>query len=211
VAVDEWRVEVDLGEEEHHYPLAERIRSVQLDDKARERLGPQVIVTRDGPRLFLYAATEASAREAEQVVRELIETGGLTASVSVTRWHPVEEAWKDVSIPLPRTEADVEAERARREEAERREAAMEHSYDWHVKAELPSRHDAVELEQQLAAEGLPVRRRWRYLTIGVLTEERANDLGAALQERAPPGTEIWVEVNRDDLPHSVFGFIPPLG
>ena len=56
-----------------------------------------------------------------------------------------------------------------------------------------------------------MHRRWRYLTIGAPTEERGQEIGASILERAPEGTEVWVEVNPDDLPHRFFGFIPPLG
>ena len=69
-----------------------------------------MIVTRDGPRVFLYANTGEGAREAERVARELLEADNLTASVAVTRWHPVEEEWKDATLPLPASEADEQAE-----------------------------------------------------------------------------------------------------
>lgn len=113
---DEFRVEVELDDEEHHLSLGERLRAVDLDDEARERLGSRVIVTRDGSHLFLYANTQASCEEAERVVRELIEEDDLTAAVRSTRWHPVEAAWKDISEPLPETPGQLEAEEHAREE-----------------------------------------------------------------------------------------------
>jgi len=58
---DEWRVEINLDDPEHGYGLGERLRSRHLDDETRERLGNRVVVTRDGPRLFLYAATQSEA------------------------------------------------------------------------------------------------------------------------------------------------------
>ena len=45
---EEWRVEVELGDDQHHLTLGERLRSLDLDDEARKRLGDRVIVTRDG-------------------------------------------------------------------------------------------------------------------------------------------------------------------
>jgi len=113
---DEFRVEVELDDDEHHLTLSERLRAVDLDDEARERLGSRVIVTRDGSHLFLYANTRASCDEAERVVRGLVADDDLTASVRSTRWHPVEEAWKDVSEPLPETPDELEAEEHAREE-----------------------------------------------------------------------------------------------
>ena len=72
---DEFRVEVELAEEGHGLSLGERLRALDLDDEARERLGSRVIVTRDGSQLFLYANTRESCAEAERVVRELLAAG----------------------------------------------------------------------------------------------------------------------------------------
>ncbi len=201
---DEWRVEVELDDERHGDSLGERLRALDLDDEARGRLGGRIVVTRDGPRVFLYASTESGAREAERVVHELLAADELTADVAVTRWHPIEEAWKDAALPLPRTDAEREDERRRLEEAETREAEREGSFDWHVKVELPHRSDAVELEQRLESERLTVHRRWRYVTIGAPTEETANALGSRLRDELPDEAEVWVEVNRDDLPNPLF-------
>ncbi len=113
---EEFRVEVELDDEDHHLTLGERLRSADLDDEARERMGSQVIVTRDGSHLFLYAASPSSCEEAERVVRELIAEDELTATVRSTRWHPVEQDWKDVAEPLPQTPEEVEAEKRARDE-----------------------------------------------------------------------------------------------
>ena len=201
---DEWRVEVDLDDEGNGYSLTERLRSVDLDEDARQRLGDRVIVTRDGSQLFLYTMTAAEAREAETVIRQLLEHESLEANVAVTRWHPLEETWQDASIPLPATPAERDREVERLEEAEAREAREEGSYDWHVRVHLPSRHDAVELERRLRAEALPVHRRWRYVTIGALTEERGNELAARLADELPEDAEVWVEAHDVRMPLFVF-------
>jgi hypothetical protein len=86
---DEFRVEVELDDAEHGFSFGERLRALDLDDDARERLGESIMVTRDGSRLFLYAASEPQAREAEQVVRSLVDADELSAEISVTRWHPI--------------------------------------------------------------------------------------------------------------------------
>ena len=100
---EDFRVEVELDDEAHGYPLRERLRALNLDDEARERLGANVVVTRDGSRLFAYTSSEAQAREAERVISELAADEGLTADLAVTRWHPVAEEWRDASLPLPAT------------------------------------------------------------------------------------------------------------
>ena len=66
---DEWRVDVELDDEPEGMSLGERIRSLDLDEEVRDRLTGRVIVTRDGPHVYLYSDTEAGARAAERVVR----------------------------------------------------------------------------------------------------------------------------------------------
>jgi hypothetical protein len=95
VPEQEWRVEVDLDDEQHGYSLGERLRSHDLDDDARERLGGGVIVTRDGPRLYVYTKSAAAAREAERVLRELVEADRLSADIRVTVWDEERDAWLD--------------------------------------------------------------------------------------------------------------------
>lgn len=200
---DEWRVEVDLDDAERGYGLGERLRAHDLDDEARERLGRRAVVTRDGSHVFLYTGSEPEAREAERVARELVTAEGLSAEITVTRWHPVAEEWLDATIPLPQSEAEEREETRLREEHELQEVTEEGSYDWLVKVELPDRSGAAQVEERLRAEGLPVHRRWRYLTVDVLTEERANELGSRLHNELPDA-EIWVEANPDDIPSPAF-------
>ena len=204
---DEFRVEVELDDEEHGYSVGERLRALDLDDDTRERMGRSVMVTRDGSRLFLYAASDAQAREAERVVRSLIDADKLTAKTSVTRWHPVEEVWKDASIPLPRTADEEEAEYAAREAAEAAEAESDKEYDWHVVIHLPGRDEAAELESRLEAEGISVARRWRYVVAGALTEERSEELADRVRGELPDA-EVTVEVNLSELQLPPFLFLP---
>jgi hypothetical protein len=200
VAKDEWRVEIDLDDEAHGFGLGERFRAHDLDDEARNRLGQRIVVTRDGPRVFLYASDETGASQAEKVARELVATDDLSADIAVTRWHPLEEEWLDASIPLPGTDEEEQEELDRREEIERREG----TYDWLVKIDMPSRSEAEKLEDQLRGEGLSVHRRWRYVTVDIATEEHANELATRLRDTASAEAEISVEANPDDIPTPVF-------
>jgi hypothetical protein len=206
VSDGDWRVEVELDDEEHGYSLGERLRALDLDNDAQKRLGGRVIVSRDGSRLFLYAATAQQAREAERVIRELIAEDGLTAEISTTRWHPVEQAWKDPSIPLPSAPEEIASEHRRIEEDEEQEAEREGVLKWHVRVELPTRADAIELAGRLAAEGRRLHRRWRYVTIDVATEEAATELVERLRDELPDDAEVSVEVNTE-LPYPVFVFL----
>jgi hypothetical protein len=197
---DEWRVEIDLDDEARGFGLGERLRAHDLDDEARKRLGQRIVVTRDGPHVFLYAGDEAGAHQAELVARELVATDDLSADITVTRWHPLEEEWLDASIPLPQTQEEQEEELERREETERQEG----TYDWLVKIDMPSRSEAEKLEELLQGEGLSVHRRWRYLTVDIATEEHANELASRLRDLAPADAEVSVEANPDDIPTPVF-------
>jgi hypothetical protein len=93
---DEWRVEVELSEEGHGMTLGDRLRSVDLDDAAKERLGGRLIVTREGARMFIYTGSEEAAREAERVVSELTTAEGLDAKTQVTHWDPGDHEWEDI-------------------------------------------------------------------------------------------------------------------
>jgi hypothetical protein len=204
---EDFRVEVELDDDAYGYSLWERLRALNLDDAARERLGKSVVVTRDESRVFLYAVDEDRAREAERVVRSLTEAAALTADIRTTRWHPVEETWKDASIRMPRTPNEEEAEYSAREAAETREAELEGDYDWQVVVHLHGRSEAADLADRLAADGLPVARRWRYVVVGAVTEERADELAERLRAELSGDADVSVEVNLSDLPLRPFQFI----
>src|SRR6187200_259873 len=89
----EWRVEIELSDEGHGLSLGERLRTLDLDDEARAKLGDRVVVTRDGARMFLYARSVAEARAAEDVIRKLAADEGIDATTSLTRWDGDAEAW----------------------------------------------------------------------------------------------------------------------
>ena len=203
---DEWRVEVELADDPRR-GLTERILEERLDEQAAERLGGRVIVTHDGPHLFLYSGSEQGAREAERMVRELVAAEEARAEVTLTRWHPDEEAWKHASEPLPRSDEERAAERERHLAAETREAAEEGDFDWEVRLDLPGRREAVQLAERLAADGMPFVRRWRWLHVKALTEEGAHELAERLRAEAPAGTDVDVEPTLDEPAQPIFVFL----
>ena len=101
MANEEWRVEVELDDEAHGLSLGERLRAFGLDDEARKSLGDQVVVTRDGSRMLLYATTEADARLASKTASELVSSDGLSADIRVTRWNPADQTWTDPASGAP--------------------------------------------------------------------------------------------------------------
>ena len=87
---DDWRVTVDFDDEGDGTQLVEWLSARRLEAEERERLGGRVVVSRDGPRVFLYADEEQQARDAEGFIRaHLFESRA--ANVSLERWHPVEQ------------------------------------------------------------------------------------------------------------------------
>lgn len=190
---DEWRVEVELNDERHGHSLGERLRSHSLDNEARDRLGGRAIVTRDGSKVFAYTESEAAAREAERVIRELIDDSDLSADLWISRWHPDAEVWKDADEPMPETESDRVAEYRGREAAALERARQTGEMPFEVRVNLPRLSDAIELTDALREEDLPVERRWRHVIVGAPTEERAAELAEELRGRVPADSEVEIE------------------
>jgi hypothetical protein len=215
---DEWRVEVALDEDQHGDSLSDRLHELQLDDEARKRLGGQVIVTRDGRFIFIYAWHEESAQEAERVVKDIMDHEKLIGQVRLMRWHPVAEEWKDADEELPDDEAAVAEEMREAEEEGSREASYG-EYPWEVLVELPHIRDTMKLAERLRGEDLPVKRRFRYLLVGTTTEDGAIELGKRLEGEAPKGAQVAVRGNPGDMPLPAFvnlaalkpGFLRDLG
>ncbi|HKH13733.1 MAG TPA: hypothetical protein VKA47_03655 [Solirubrobacterales bacterium] len=201
---DEWRVEVHLEDEGHGLTLGDRLRSLDLDDEARKRLGDRVVVTRDGASMFMYAASKDAAREAERVARELATGEGLDAKTRITRWHPDEEEWVDPSVPMPQSEAERVAEHREHEAHEEREAAVTGQNEWELRIDLDSLHDTRELSNRLSEEGIEHHRRWKHLLVPAATEEAAADLADRIRREAPEGAEFHPEPAPGSLPHPAF-------
>jgi hypothetical protein len=211
---EDWRVHARLSEQDNAAALVERLEAMDLAHDVMERLGARIVVSRDGPDVFLYADTEDAAREAERVLRSLLEDHGYEGDLDVRRWHPDAEEWKPADVPLPATEEEREAERRELMEREAAESTAEGFPEWEVRIELPHRHDAVELEKQLRAEGLQCTRRWRFLFVGALSEEEADELAGRLRGEAPAGSNVSVEGTfeavRSRVPNP-FAFLGGLG
>lgn len=203
-ATDEWRVEIVLDENDHGQSFGESLHRLQLDDEARERLGGSVIVTRDGNRLFLYAWHEESAREAERVVRDLMDEDKLSGEVRLTRWHPAADEWLPADQPLPEGEQQLDAEEQEHAQAGKRAGRESSDYAWEVVIDLPDVRTTREFAHRLEEEGLPVKRRWKYLLMGRDTEEEAVELGQRLESETPEGARVGIRANPKDVPHPVF-------
>jgi len=190
VADDDWRVTVTLHDEAHVGRALQSLREHEVEDDVRRRLGHHVAVSADGPRVLLYAGTEDAAREADQVVRQVMAQRGLGADFALDRWHPAEEEWQDADVPMPQTDEQRQAEHQRLEADETRESLATGHARWEVRVELPSHHDAVALAERLQAEGRPVIRRWKYLVVGANNEDDASALAEAIGQEIPAKASV---------------------
>jgi hypothetical protein len=216
---DEWRVEVALDRDQHADTLSGALHDLQLDNEARKRLGGSVIVTRDGQLIFIYAWHEESAQEAERVVKDIMDREKLIGQVSLMRWHPVAEEWKEADEPLPDDEAARAEEMREAEEEGLRDAREYGEWSWEVVIELPGISDTHDLADKLRKEGLPVKRRFRYLLVGAPSEDEAIEVGKRLEGEVPEGSHVGVRGNPDEMPLPSFvnlaafkpGFLRDLG
>jgi hypothetical protein len=134
------------------------------------------------------------------------------------RWHPVAEEWKDAEEQLPDDEAAL-ADEMRENEVQGEVEASYGEFPWEVVIELPHIRDTFKLAGQLRGEGLPVKRRFRYLLVGANTEDDAIELGKRLEGEVPEDSHVGVRGNPDDMPLPAFvnlaaykpGFLRDLG
>jgi hypothetical protein len=181
---------VTLPDEHTVQRALQAVREHQVEDDVRHRLGNRVAVSADGNHIFLYAATENAAREADRVTRDALAKRELTAEFALDRWHPIEQEWEDAGAPMPETAEQREAEHERLVADENEETREEGQASWEVRAELRSRHEAFELAERLRADGYPVARRWKYVVVGARNEDDAKQLTEAVEAEAPVDASV---------------------
>src|SRR5258708_332817 len=96
---DDWRIHIQLAEEQHANGLLERLR-LELGGEARELAHEltqhRLAVSRDGNELFVYASSWAAADKAHAVIAaELRELGIEGHESRVEHWLENEEHWDD--------------------------------------------------------------------------------------------------------------------
>ena len=209
---------VTLQEQGQAARVAQGLGEKELEEEVRQRLGGRVAVSGGDSdhdsRVYLYADGETAAREAEGLVRGLLEEHGLEAAVALDRWHPDEERWEEASVPLPQTDAERDVERERLEAEETAESQASGVAAWEVRIELGSHGRAEELADRLEGEGWPVVRRWTYLLVGCSNEDEAETLADRLAGQTP-GAKAKVEPGSglawEALPPNPFAFFGGLG
>jgi hypothetical protein len=210
---EDWRIRIVLQDEGRVHGLVDSLRDGRVISQARDRLDDAVVISRDGPEIFLYAGSERDARSAEAVLREVLGSRADEATFERDRWHEVEERWEPWSAPLPQTAEEIAAEERHRDRDEAAESKQAGLPLWEVRIELPDRAAAAELEKRLEADGIQVVRRHSYVLVGAASEGDAEALRTRLAGVVPPGASLSVEGSVTaaelDRPHqalvSVFG------
>lgn len=190
--VDDWRVTVELGDEDEARELIAWLREAKLEPGERETLGDRVVVSRDGPRVFLYADSDERARRVEAIVAARLAHPA-AGRIELARWHPAEQRWEDAAVPLPRTQTEWEAEHERLQAREAAESRASGHAEWEVRVVLPGHEETVALAERLEAEGVPVVRRSTFLLVGAVNEDEARSLADRLTDEAPKGSRVEVE------------------
>jgi hypothetical protein len=189
---DDWRIGIDVEEEEHATGLLERLAG-ELGSEARELAqdleARRLAVSRDGETIFVYAATRAEAERAHAVVEAELREHGIEARTSrIEHWLDEEDRW----------DGEPPGETWEEEELDRGYAP------WEVRVECPSRQAAHELAERLEAEGYKPERRFNYLLVGAASREDADALATRLHGEVEPGGELVWETSPAN-PFAIFG------
>ena len=179
---DDWRVRVELADEEQRREFTRLLQdglSPIGTDLAQALQGGHVSVSGDDENLFVYADSAAQAEQAHAVILSELEHHGIVATTSsVEHWLADEERWDNEPVG-ERWEEGVEE--------------MDYA-PWEVRATTGSRHEAVQLEKQLEAEGYRPIRQWKHLIVGTDSREDADALATRLHgEVETGGAVVWEE------------------
>jgi hypothetical protein len=191
MAHDDWRIRIELPDEEGARGLLERLGLARSDaeELADELRAHRLAVSRDGDTVFVYAATGMQAEQAGRIVEAELADESLTPSRLVTeRWLREEDRWDDDP-----DQGDVEEE------------LLERGYaPWEVRVEAKSLREAHDLAEELRAEGFDVSRTFTYVIAGTGSREEAVELARRVHGQVQPGGELVYEVQPQN-PFAVFG------
>lgn len=203
---DEYRVRAQVRDPRM---LLKALHEAKVEREQRDALG-RVVATGEGDHVFLYGDSLEAAKAISAAVQRVMDEHGIEGSLTLWRWHPLEERWEDASVPLPSTPQQIETEHQRRIENEDQESAASPYQEWEVRVSLPSHHDARALAERLQGEGIPCRRFWRHLLLGAGDEDAAAVLAARVRSEGAEGTQATVEAVGQPIweamhPYAVYG------
>jgi hypothetical protein len=213
---DDWRLRVELDEEEQAADLAERLAKFDLPHELETSFRDRVVVSRDGLQVFCYADTRAQAEAAERAIRALAAQRQWQLRTELRRWHPAAESWEDPDKRLPETEAELAAERAELMRSEREESVARGFPEFEVRVSCGSRQDAEQLAERLRDEGIQCVQRWQFVVVAASDEDSASALAERVRSEAPPDSTVTAEASVSEAvadaplatpfhPFSVFG------
>lgn len=178
---DDWRIRIEVEEEEHAAGFLERLTGdlgSEARDLAKNLESHRLAVSRDEDTVYVYAATRAAAESALAVVEAELREHEIEARTSkVEHWIDEEDRWDD----------EPPGETWEEEEIDRGFAP------WEVRVETSSPDEARKLEEQLESEGYKPERRFQYLIVGTATHEDANALAERLHGQVEAGGEVAAE------------------
>ena len=191
MARDDWRIRIELPDEEGARGFLERLGLLRRDaeelaDELREH---RLAVSQDEHTVFVYAGSGMQAEQARLVVEEELLEEALEPTRFVTeRWLRGEERWSD-DPEQPGPEEDL----------------LERGYaPWEVRVECESLREAHDLTEELRAEGYDVSRTFTYVIAGAETRGEAVELARRVHGRVEPGGELVYEVQPQN-PFAIFG------
>jgi hypothetical protein len=191
MAYDDWRIRIELPDEEGARGLLERLGLARSDaqELADELRTHRLAVSHDDDTVFVYAASGMQAEQASRVVEQELNEAGLTPERFVTeRWLAEEDRWNDEP-----EQPDVE------------EDLLERGYaPWEVRVECKSLREARDLAEQLRAEGYDVSRTFTYVIAGTESRDQAVELARRVHGQVEPGGELVYEVQPQN-PFAIFG------
>jgi hypothetical protein len=191
MAQDDWRIRIELPDEEGARGLLERLGLARsdADELAEELRDERLAVSQDENTVFVYAPSGMQAEQASRIVERELEEEGLTPTRFLTeRWLRDEERWDD-EAPQP----DLEEDLLRRGYA-----------PWEVRVVCKTLQEAHDLAEQLRAEGYGVSRTFTYVIAGTESRDEAVELGRRIHGQVEPGGELVYEVQPQN-PFAVFG------
>jgi hypothetical protein len=191
MARDDWRIRIELPDEEGARGLLERLHLARRDSEelAEELREHRLAVSQDGDTVFVYAASGMQAEQASRIVEEeLAEEGWEPERLVTEHWLHDQERWDDESVALY-PEDDL----------------ISRGYaPWEVRVECKTLAEAGELADRLREEGYGVSHTFTYVIAGTATRDEAVELARRIHGEVEPGGELVYEVQPAN-PFAVFG------
>ena len=212
---DDWRLRIDMHEEDHVRELSSALEEHPEGPSGSESAHDRVIVTHDGAEIFAYSATREQAEHTRETVQKLAGEHGWQADFELRHWHPTAEEWEDPDTPLPENDAQRAEEHRERIAQEQAASAADGYPDYEVRLHCKSHHAANALAEKLEQEGIPFTQRWSTVLVVADDEDGAAELADRLRAEAPGDCEVTVEGNLraiyDERPGRRFWMLGGLG